>query len=42
MERAEWNGTEQRFNSIVWIFNDGMKPIFHSIIWKVDGMEWVI
>jgi len=28
----EWNGTEQRFNSIVWIFYNGMEPIFHSIV----------
>jgi len=33
---------EQIFHFIVWILYDGMKLIFHSIVWKVDGRELII
>jgi hypothetical protein len=36
---VERNGMEHKFRSIVWLFYDGMKLVFHSIIWRVDGME---
>jgi hypothetical protein len=36
---VERSGMEHKFRSIVWIFYDGTKLVFHSIVWKVDGME---
>jgi len=39
---VEWNGAEQLFHSIVWIFYDGAEQISHSIVWKVGGTEWVM
>jgi hypothetical protein len=37
--KAEWNIMENNFRSIVWIFSDGMEKHYHSIVWKVNGME---
>jgi hypothetical protein len=35
----EQSGMEHKSRSIVWIFYDGTKLVFHSIVWKVDRME---
>jgi len=33
---------EQQLHSTVWVFYDGTEQIFYSIVWKVDGMEWIM
>jgi len=39
---VEWNGAEQLFHFIVWIFYDWAEQVIHSIVWQLNGTEWVI
>jgi hypothetical protein len=36
---VERSGMEHKLRSIAWIFYDGTKLFFHSILWKMNGME---
>jgi hypothetical protein len=37
---AEQNGTQISFHCLD--INDGTEQNYHSIVWKVNGKEWII
>jgi len=42
LKLTEWNGMEQIFHSIIWIFYDEMEIISHSIVRKVICYNFLI
>jgi hypothetical protein len=38
----KWDGMEHNTRSIVCVFNNRMKQKYHSIVWKVNQIEWII